>query len=462
MFNNIWSTGLTTDGALSLETILRERNELIRRIQEVQQLPATQGIVLGWEERDGQRYLVSYFGGGRVTKSPVGDWARGAKPGMCVIAVTNTLAPIAFAPPQRSKCRVAVVKEKHDGFIAYAVGMDLLTVSCDLDVEVGDRVLLDADLMVAIEKMPKQESSPTKKTSAETGVSWDDIGGLAEAKRLLREAIEEPLRHPDVYRRFGKKRVKGVALVGPPGTGKTLLARACASSLARSRGKSASDTGFIYVKGPEILSHLVGDSEANVRAIFDSARAHHAKHGYPALVFLDEADGILTRRGAGLFHGMERTIVPAFLAEMDGLEDGGALVLFATNRPLEIDPAFLRDGRIDRKIEVGRPSKEDAADIFEKLLKGKPFAGTPKACAERLYAPKHVLWTTQGKEGRERVTLGDVATGATMLGVVERATQRAIRRALAGEEGATIEMGDVEEAIAEVVAEEQAIRKPTT
>ena len=103
MFNNIWSTGLTTDGALSLETILRERNELIRRIQEVQQLPALQGIVLGWEERDGQRYLVSYFGGGRVTKSPVGDWARGAKPGMCVIALSNTLAPIAFAPPQRSQ-----------------------------------------------------------------------------------------------------------------------------------------------------------------------------------------------------------------------------------------------------------------------------------------------------------------------------------------------------------------------
>ena len=227
-------------------------------------------------------------------------------------------------------------------------------------------------------------------------------------------------------------------------------------------GQGASDTGFIYVKGPELLSHLVGDSEANVRAIFDAARAHHAQHGYPALVFLDEADGILTRRGAGLFQGMERTIVPTFLAEMDGLDDSGAVVLFATNRPLEIDPAFMRDGRIDRKIEVGRPTQEEAEDIFAKLLRGKPFDGTAKACAKLLYAPKHVLWTTQGKEGRERVTLGDVATGATMLGVVERATQRAIRRALDGEEDAMIDLDDIERAIAEVVAEEQAIRKPTT
>ena len=292
-------------------------------------------------------------------------------------------------------------------------------------------------------------------------------------QRQLREAIEDPVLHAKLYKTFGKKPCKGIALHGPAGCGKTMLARAAATALAKVHGKKAAPSGFQYVKGPELLHGIVGSSEGNVRALFAASRNHFAEHGYPALIFLDEADGLLTARGRTPWEGMERTVVPMFLAEMDGLEGTGATVLLATNRPDTIDPAFMRDGRIDRKIEIRRPNEAECADIFAKCLKGKPAQlGIPELAARELFDGRHFLRTREvpadglvaspygGNQTtrRERVPLSSMVSGAMVAGIVDRAAQRALRFAIAHPKvPPCLSMENIREAIEDVVKEEVAL-----
>jgi proteasome ATPase len=459
-----------TAAPTDLSTLLAENAELRDRLASLMRAPAALGFVSALFVRDGAKWMQFFTGPGQITERPFEAWMQGARVGMCVRVAQTPAGPIPYTfgemPP--TKGAVVEVTEVHDGFVIFRAGGLDRTVACGAGVQKGDRVLLDQTEQVVVDVLAREVG---KKENAEQGVEWDDIGGHVEVKRQLREAIEEPILHREIHERFNKKRVKGIALFGPPGTGKTLLARACASSLAKLHGKSASEGGFIYVKGPELLSALVGSSESNVRQIFADARRHHEEHGYPSLVFIDEADGILTKRGISLWAGVEKTVVPQFLAEMDGLDEHGATVLFATNRPDVIDPAFLRPGRIDLKIEVGRPSQVECCDIFDKVLRGKPLAD-PRSirdgdlaaarqefctrAAEELFSSRWVLETVVDKErGRERVTLADRASGALVMGIAEKATQRAIRRAIVGEEGpGSIALADVKAAVAEVAAEE--------
>ena len=308
-------------------------------------------------------------------------------------------------------------------------------------IKVGDRVTLDQTGCVVTHVLGPP---PTELVYAdETGVSWQDIGGQAEAKRALIEAIEEPYRHPDLYKKYGKRPTRGILLHGSPGCGKTMLAKAVATSLATMHGASARAGGFIYVKGPEVLNKWVGASEAGVRAIFAAARQFQKENGYPAVVCIDEADAILARRGGQEHEGMERTIVPQFLAEMDGLDDSGAIVLLLTNRPDVLDGACVRDGRVDRRVKVGRPTEGEACEIVHSSLNGKAITsaqvaavdaqtGLANIVAAEIWSGKYpvlMVRTPKGTKDR-RIGLDAFASGAMLVGVVERATQLALRRAI--------------------------------
>jgi ATP-dependent 26S proteasome regulatory subunit len=357
---------------------------------------------------------------------------------------------------------VLVSQTKHRaGVLLVSVNADTRTVIYFLsksEPKAGDRVILDYYGLIVQRNLGSHDASHA--LVEDTKVTWDDVGGQEEAKRALQEAIVEPVTKKKIYERFGMRSSKGVLLHGASGTGKTMLAKAAATALAELYGKESRSSGFIYVKGPELLNKWLGETEANIRRIFASAREHKEKHGYPAIVFIDEADALLGRRGSmgPGYEGMERTLVPQFLAEMDGMTSSGAFVLLATNRPDILDPAVVRDGRIDRKVHVSRPSQKDAAAIFERLLRDKhPVTGmTGEDCARALFNPMRVLWKVKIKANSEGLTreasftLADLASGAMVAGIVGRATQRAIRA-----EAKYIELSHIVSAVDEV-EEEQA------
>lgn len=313
--------------------------------------------------------------------------------------------------------------------------------------EVGDQVVLDSNGAIVVLNLGKKVKP--KKPPMETGISWDDIAGLEDVKQAFVEAIESPVKDAALHKRYGKKPVKGALVCGPPGCGKTMLGKASATSLARTFGKESTSSGFIYCKGPELLRPLVGQSEEGVRKLFTDARDHFAEHGYPAIIFVDEGDALLMCRGKGPLEGMEKTIVPMFLAEMDGLDEMKAFVLVATNRPDMIDPAVTRNGRLELKLFVRRPTKPEAEATLRMQLRGRPLDGltieeaAAKGAAE-LFDDRRVLYmfrTVSGKD--QRFSLGRLISGDMCAGLVERATTLAMRREKAGGEPSGISAADI-------------------
>lgn len=296
----------------------------------------------------------------------------------------------------------------------------------------GDRILVDGTESIVLKNLgPESKGKPP----IETGVDWDDIGGQAEAKRLLRNAIEGPVLDRELRAAYGKKRTKGALLAGPSGTGKSLLGMACATALARLHGKGTTSSGFQSVKGPELLHPLQGKTEAQIRALFENARAHFADHGYPSVIFLDEGEALLSRRDSARINNVEKTTVPMFLTEMSGIEDSCAFVIVATNRPDMLDPAITREGRLDLKIKVGRPNREDCLEVLGKHFRGRLLSGMTIAEASEIGVSeivhaRHALYMVRTKDGKKdrRFTLMELVSGALLAGLVERATDRAIDR----------------------------------
>ena len=191
-------------------------------------------------------------------------------------------------------------------------------------------------------------------------VKWDEVGGLAEVKRELQEAVEWPMKYPVLYEKLGHKMPRGILLHGPSGTGKTLLAKAVATQ---------SEANFVSVRGPELLSKWVGESERGIREIFRRAR-----QASPCVVFFDEIDSIAPIRGAGGETAVTERVVSQLLTELDGMENmHGVVVLAATNRPDSIDPALRRPGRFDREIEIGIPDDEGRHEILSIHTRGMPI-----------------------------------------------------------------------------------------
>lgn len=302
------------------------------------------------------------------------------------------------------------------------------------NIEIGDKVVMNSTNHVILHKFPEQSRYSFKTQSV---LNWSDIGAQEDAKRELVAALETPYQQAALYKFFNKPRIKGTLLWGRPGNGKTLLGRAAAGSLARMHGKEAQESGFIYIKGPEILDKYVGETEAQIGEAFDFGIAHFKKYGYPAVLFLDEADAILIRRGMRTASGMEQTVVPMFNARMDGIEDSGVFVIIATNRADILDPAIIRPGRIDRKIYVAPPTKENAPSILDIHMRNVPVAkGQSKeqiitTATDLLYSDKFPLYFLETKKGRSVFSLGSLASGALLAGVVERASAIAIDRVIA-------------------------------
>jgi len=317
--------------------------------------------------------------------------------------------------------------------------------------EPGDRLMMDDKVTVALKNLGPDESKFSFQGTST--VSWTDIGGLELAKRTLVESIELPHQYPKLFKLYNKKQVKGVLLYGPPGCGKTMLGKATAASLAKSHGKDATSTGFIYVKGPELLDKYVGNTEAKVRGLFARARKHQKKFGYPAVLFIDEADAVLGKRDGRPNMGIEATVVPQFLAEMDGLDETGPIVLLATNRPDSLDSAVTRDGRVDQKVQVTRPDKMGAVDIFKlnlskvPLTEGLSVEEAADFAASLMYDSKFQFYNLFNTNGTKvQFTLAGLTNGAMIAGVVDKATMQAMqrdidaaRRGLHNDQGVTLE-----------------------
>lgn len=313
-------------------------------------------------------------------------------------------------------------------------------------LEVGDRVVLDKTDTVICQNLGKKDNTFEIKES--TGVSWDDIGGLKEAIEAMKEAVEMPHTDPAIYKFYNKNPTKGVLLYGKPGCGKTMLGKATATSLAKIYKAEGNTSGMIYIKGPQILSKYVGVAENTIREIFETARKHKKEYGFPAVIFLDEADSLLRTRGTSISSDVENTIVPMFLAEMDGLDDSAALVILSTNRPDALDPAIIRDGRIDRKIHIGRPGKEGVLDILKLSLRNIPLYNgfkhedIAKAASEKIFAEELALYEIETRSGeRYKFTLGDIVSGGMAVNIIDYATSLAIKRNKANKTRKKAELG---------------------
>src|SRR5690606_23998725 len=238
-------------------------------------------------------------------------------------------------------------------------------------LKAGDHVMIDPRTQYAYEKMPK---SAVEEVMLEEvpDVTYDRIGGLDEQIEVLRDAIELPYLHPEIFSEHQLSPPKGILLYGPPGCGKTLIAKAVANSLAKSvekRTGRATPAYFLNVKGPELLNKYVGETEHKIREVFRKAR-EKASEDVPVVIFFDEMDSLFRMRGSGISSDMEATVVAQFLSEIDGVEAlKNVIVIGASNRQDLIDPAVLRPGRLDLKVKVNRPDKKAAFDIFTKYLK---------------------------------------------------------------------------------------------
>ncbi len=316
----------------------------------------------------------------------------------------------------------------------------------------GDDVRADANFRVALEVLARTKSNEYYLDTVPE-LPWDKVGGQHEAITAIREAIEGPLLHPELYEKFHHATPKGFLLYGPPGCGKTLIGKATAWNLTQQlRAKTGQEMRefFMHIKGPEILNMWVGESERIVREIFATAREKR-REGYLPFVFIDEAESILGTRRAGRFNSILSTLVPMFCTEMDGLESlHDAVIIIASNRADLIDPAILRPGRIDRKIKVNRPTREGAEEIYRIYLTPHlpydPALLVEKGSVEQVihhlservieaqFAHRdenRFLSITLRSGRRETLYRGDLVSGAIIASIVERAKSLAIKRALA-------------------------------
>jgi len=317
-------------------------------------------------------------------------------------------------------------------------------------LKVGDNILVDPRTQYAFEKMPK---SAVEEVALEEvpDVTYDRIGGLGEQVEILRDAIELPYMHPDVFAEHQLSPPKGILLYGPPGCGKTLIAKAVANSLARRIAeRTGRDTSayFLNVKGPELLNKYVGETEHKIREVFKRAR-EKASEDVPVVIFFDEMDSLFRMRGSGVSSDMEATVVAQFLSEIDGVESlKNVIVIGASNRQDLIDPAVLRPGRLDLKVKVNRPDKEAAHEIFTKyLLQDLPFHnsaqehygadpakiadGMIRDTIEDMYSQEEdnkFLEVTYAKGEREIFYFKDFSSGAMIENIVARAKKMAVKR----------------------------------
>ena len=319
-------------------------------------------------------------------------------------------------------------------------------------LSVGDHLLYDARSGYVIETVPTSELEELVIEEI-PDVCYEDVGGLVKEVERVTDAVELPFLYPALFQEYHLMPPKGILLYGPPGCGKTMIAKAVANALShklRHVSGKARRGYFLHVKGPELLNKYVGESERYIREVFAKAR-DKAATGNPVIVFFDEMDALFRTRGSGISSDMESTIVPQFLAEIDGVEPlKNVIIIGASNRQDLIDPAVLRPGRLDVKVKIPRPEKDSARDIFAKYLIGDlPFATEELArhgedrtavaahlidvTVEAMYATSEAnrfLEVTYATGEKDMLYFKDFSSGALIEGVVSRAKKSAVKRAI--------------------------------
>jgi len=326
----------------------------------------------------------------------------------------------------------------------------------DVKLRSGDAVLLDPRSGLLVEKLMRQEAEELILEEV-PDVSYADVGGLDSQIESITDAVELPYLHRALFNDYELPAPKGILLYGPPGCGKTLIAKAVANSLSQ---KVAEMTGnrnvrsyFLNIKGPELLNKYVGETERQIRVVFQRAR-EKAEEGVPVIVFFDEMDSLFRTRGTGISSDMESTIVPQLLAEIDGVESlRDVIVIGATNREDLIDPAILRPGRLDVKIKIERPDADGAAQIFERYLhrelpldqneirtngggdRDKALRSMIEDTVANMYRvddDNRFLEVTYQGGDKEILYFKDFASGAMIENIVRRAKKLAVKREIAG------------------------------
>jgi proteasome-associated ATPase len=448
-------------------TLREAREQLVTLKEEVDRLgqpPSGYGVFLDRHE-DG---TVDIFTGGRklrVSVSPNVEVAglrhgqevmlneamnvveaRGFERSGDVVMLKELLEPVSGLAP-----RALVIGHTDEERVVFLA--DSLS---DQPLRSGDSLLLESRSGWAYERVPKSEVEELVLEEV-PDIDYSDIGGLARQIEQIRDAVELPFLHADLFREYALRPPKGILLYGPPGCGKTLIAKAVANSLAKkvaaARGESSANSGrsyFLNIKGPELLNKYVGETERHIRLVFQRAR-EKASEGTPVIVFFDEMDSIFRTRGSGVSSDVESTIVPQLLSEIDGVEGlENVIVIGASNREDMIDPAILRPGRLDVKIKIERPDAEAARDIFSKYLttelplhpddlaehggnRDATIAGMIQRTVERMYTESEenrFLEVTYANGDKEVLYFKDFNSGAMLQNIVDRAKKMAIKEHL--------------------------------
>jgi len=445
-----------------LSATLREAREHIAALrEEVEKLtmpPSAYGTFLGSND-DG---TVDIFTAGRkmrVSAHPEVDvevLERGQE-----VALNESLN-VVLARGLEIAGEVVVIKEMlHDERRVLVVGRADEERVCELAgaligerLRSGDHLLMDTRSGLVVERLPRPEVEELVLEEV-PDVTYADVGGLDDQIEAIQDAVELPYLYADLFHEHQLQPPKGILLYGPPGCGKTLIAKAVANSLAKRVAEKTGDAStrsyFLNIKGPELLNKYVGETERQIRLIFQRAR-EKSEEGVPVIVFFDEMDSLFRTRGTGISSDIESTIVPQLLAEIDGVESlKNVIVIGASNREDLIDPAILRPGRLDVKIKIERPDEEAAAQIFRQYLTvelplsdeetaagGGPDGAIARmidASVDRMYAgddENRFLEVTYQNGDKEILYFKDFSSGAMIENIVRRAKKLSIKRQIDG------------------------------